>query len=105
MTPTTQGVTIRRAVGTTPPADQDVGRSRRRQGRPGHQPRRQRPGSGTTYSYALFAHDEVPNHAAAATGQGDHDHVGRHDTAGPGHVGDGDRRDSSSLTLTLDQPR
>ena len=43
MTPTTQGVTIRRAVGTTPPADQDVGRPRRRQGRPGHQPRRHRP--------------------------------------------------------------
>ena len=59
---------------------------------------------GTTYSYAVFAYDEVPNYAAAATGQGATTTSRRHDTAGPGHVGHGDRRDVLVADDLVDQP-
>ena len=61
---------IRRAVGTTPPATKSSGDLVVDKAAPATSHVDTGLAPGTTYSYALFAHDEVPNHAAAATGQG-----------------------------------
>ena len=61
------GVMIRRAVGSTPPGAPDEGELVADQAAPGSSHTDTGLAAGTVYSYALFAHDAVPNLAAAAT--------------------------------------
>ena len=65
-----EGAVIRRATGTTPPASPTAGTAVTTTGASTttHQDTGLNPA--TTYSYALFARDEVPNYASPATGQG-----------------------------------
>ena len=64
------GVMIRRAVGSTPPSSPSSGALVSDTGAAVTSLVDSGLAAGTTYSYALFARDEVPNYAAAATGQG-----------------------------------
>ena len=61
------GVMIRRATGTTPPTTPTAGTLVTDKARPGTTHTDTGLTPGTTYAYALFAHDAVPNHATAAT--------------------------------------
>ncbi len=64
------GVMVRRAVGTTPPAGPSAGTLVVDKAAPGTGHVDQGLAPGTTYSYAVFAHDGVPNYSTAVTGQG-----------------------------------
>ena len=64
------GVMIRRSVGSVPPAGPTSGGLVSNLGAGATSYVDSGLAAGTTYSYALFARDEVPNYAAAATGQG-----------------------------------
>ncbi len=79
-----QGVMIRRAVGPTPPATPTSGTAVADKGPGATNHVDTGLAAGTMYSYSLFAYDEVPNHAAAATGQGTT--TGPPDTTPPGPV-------------------
>jgi outer membrane protein assembly factor BamB len=61
------GAMIRRAVGPTPPANAAAGTLVVDKAAPGTSHVDTGLAPGTTYSYAVFAHDAVPNYAAAAT--------------------------------------
>ncbi len=63
------GVMVRRAVGTTPPASATAGTLVVDKAKPGTSHVDDGLAPGTTYSYAVFAHDSVPNYSTAATGQ------------------------------------
>ena len=65
-----QGVMIRRTVGSTPPATKTSGDLVVNKAAPASSHVDTGLNPGTQYSYALFAYDEVPNHATGATGQG-----------------------------------
>ena len=64
------GAMVRRAVGSTPPANPSAGTLVVDKAAPGASHVDVGLAPGTTYSYAVFAHDAVPNYAAAATDQG-----------------------------------
>ena len=64
------GVMVRRAVGTTPPASATAGTLVVDKPKPGTSHVDSGLAPGTTYAYAVFAHDSVPNYSTAATGQG-----------------------------------
>ena len=64
------GVMIRRSVGSAPPTGPTSGVLVSNLGAGATSHVDSGLAAGTTYSYALFARDEVPNYATAATGQG-----------------------------------
>ena len=64
------GAMVRRAVGSTPPANPSAGTLVVDKAAPGASHVDIGLAPGTTYSYAVFAHDAVPNYASAATAQG-----------------------------------
>ena len=72
------GVMVRRAVGPTPPGSPTAGTLVVDKAKPGatHVDTGLTPG--TQYSYALFAHDGVPNYATSATVTGEHGFSGHH---------------------------
>ena len=86
------GAVIRRATGTTPPTSPTSGTAVTTTGATTttHQDTGLNPS--TTYSYALFARDEVPNYAPPATGQGTTTTPPPGDTTPPGPI--------TSLTIT-----
>ncbi len=64
------GVMVRRAVGSTPPASPSAGTLVVDAAVPGTSHVDEGLAPGTTYAYAAFAHDAVPNAAPAVTGTG-----------------------------------
>ena len=61
------GVLIRRAVGSVPPSSPTTGALVANLAAPGQSFTDTGLAAATQYSYAVFAYDEVPNHATAAT--------------------------------------
>ncbi len=98
------GVVIRRAVGSTPPGSPDAGELVADLAAPADTLTDTGLAADTTYSYALFAHDEVPNFAAAATTSATT--PGVPDTVAPGPVTglSVDAVTSDSVTLTWTNP-
>ena len=93
------GVVIRRAVGSTPPASPTSGTLVADKGPGATSHVDSGLAGGTTYSYAVFAYDEVPNHAAAATGQGTTSTAA--DTTPPGPVTTVTVTGATSSSLTV----
>jgi outer membrane protein assembly factor BamB len=93
------GVVIRRAVGSTPPATRSSGTLVADKGPGATQHVDSGLANGTTYSYALFAYDEVPNYAGGATGQGTT--LTPADTTPPGPVTTVTVTDASTTSLTI----
>ena len=61
------GAVVRRSAGPTPPSSPTAGTPVADVAKPGATVTDSGLAAGTQYSYAVFAHDAVPNHAAAAT--------------------------------------
>ena len=93
------GVTIRRAVGSTPPASPSAGALVSNTAAGVTSVVDSGLAAGTTYSYALFARDGVPNYAAAATGQGVT--TSPSDTTAPGPVTSVTVTGATASSLTL----
>ena len=93
------GVMIRRSVGSAPPTGPTSGALVSNLGAGATSHVDSGLAAGTTYSYALFARDEVPNYAPAATGQGTTTTPG--DTTPPGPVTSVTVTGATSSSLTL----
>ena len=96
------GVMIRRAVGPTPPATPTAGTLVVDKAAPGTTHTDTGLSAGTQYSYALFAHDGVPNYATSATVSGSTDTP---DTTPPGPVtGVGATKSATTVSLSWTNP-
>ena len=96
------GVMIRRAVGPTPPATPTAGTLVVDKAAPGTTHTDTGLSAGTQYSYALFAHDGVPNYATSATVSGGTDAP---DTTPPGPVtGVGATKTATTVSLSWTNP-
>ena len=96
------GVMIRRAVGPTPPATPTAGTLVVDKAAPGTTHTDTGLSAGTQYSYALFAHDGVPNYATSATVSGGTDTP---DTTPPGPVtGVGATKTATTVSLSWTNP-
>ena len=94
---------IRRAVGPTPPATPTAGTLVVDKAAPGTTHTDTGLSAGTQYSYALFAHDGVPNYATSATVSGGTDTP---DTTPPGPVtGVGATKTATDGLAVVDEPR
>ena len=93
---------IRRAVGPTPPATPTAGTLVVDKAAPGTTHTDTGLSAGTQYSYALFAHDGVPNYATSATVSGGTDTP---DTTPPGPVtGVGATKTATTVSLSWTNP-
>ena len=92
------GVMVRRAVGPTPPGSPTAGTLVADKAKPGATHVDTGLAPGTQYSYALFAHDGVPNYAAPATVTGS---TGPPDTTAPGPVSGVSVTATTTTTVSL----